>query len=136
MTTEWSDWSACSSTCGNGLRKRSRQYKDPKSAMMASCNEIIDDQEMCLSENGECESESAENANEISDMCLMLSQWSSFSPCSTSCGKGFTVRVRSYLKSELKDRCNAKLEERKSCVVNEKCVDESLMSNTERRSSV
>lgn len=69
MTTEWSEWSVCSSSCGNGLRKRSRQYKDPKAAMMAKCNEIIDDNEMCLSENGECEDgKESEDQMNASDM--------------------------------------------------------------------
>ena len=74
MTTEWSEWSKCSSTCGNGLRKRSRQYKDPKLAM-AVCNEIIDDMEMCLSENGECESDQLETDQNMNDsemyICLI-----------------------------------------------------------------
>ena len=61
MTTEWSEWSSCSSSCGNGLRKRSRQYKEAKLAM-GHCNEIIEDTEMCLSENGECDA----NQNEES----------------------------------------------------------------------
>jgi len=61
MTTEWSEWTKCSSVCGNGLRKRSRQYKDPKQSI-GICNEIIDENEMCLSENGECETEQEESS--------------------------------------------------------------------------
>ena len=56
MTTEWTEWTKCSSNCGNGLRKRSRQFKNPKEAM-GFCTDIIDDNEMCLSENGECETD-------------------------------------------------------------------------------
>jgi hypothetical protein len=53
--------------CGNGLRKRSRQYKNPKLAMGA-CNEIIDENEMCLSENGECEGDNDEVSIDEADM--------------------------------------------------------------------
>ena len=66
MTTEYTDWSQCSSSCGNGLRKRTRQYKDPKSAM-GVCNEILEDMEMCLSENGECDSDQNEVAVDQTD---------------------------------------------------------------------
>ncbi len=67
MTTEWSEWTKCSSVCGNGLRKRSRQYKNPKLAMSA-CSEIIDENEMCLSENGECEGDNEEVSIDEADM--------------------------------------------------------------------
>ena len=67
MTTEWSEWSRCSSKCGNGLTKRIRHYKDPMAAK-GVCNEITDDNEMCLSENGECEPGQAETAMDSSDL--------------------------------------------------------------------
>ena len=55
MTTEWSEWSKCSSECGNGLRKRFRHYKDAPNALTFACNQLLEDNEMCLSENGECD---------------------------------------------------------------------------------
>ena len=67
MTTDWSEWTECSSSCGKGLRKRTRQYKDPKTAM-GVCNEIIDDNEMCLSANGECEDDQEETSIDDSDV--------------------------------------------------------------------
>ena len=57
MTTEWSEWSKCSSECGNGLRKRFRHYKDALNALTFACNQLLEDNEMCLSENGECDSD-------------------------------------------------------------------------------
>ncbi|CAF0721201.1 unnamed protein product, partial [Brachionus calyciflorus] len=132
MTTEWSEWTECSSTCGKGLRRRVRQYKDPKSAM-GFCNEIIEDNEMCLSVNGECEDDQEETSMDDSDSCLMLTAWSEWSPCSATCGKGYTMRVRNYLKKESVWKCNSKLEEKKSCIINEKCTDDSLLSDQERK---
>jgi hypothetical protein len=105
---------------------------------MASCTEIIDDMEMCLSENGECESEQAQEVEasrfDPNEMCLMVSTWSTWSPCSVPCGKGFTVRTRQYLKKELESKCNTQLIDKKSCMIKEKCLDENLMSVTERKS--
>lgn len=69
MTSDWTDWTPCSSTCGNGLRRRSRQYKDPVSARASGrCNERLEDIEMCLSENGECEDDQEETEMNQSDM--------------------------------------------------------------------
>lgn len=152
MTTEWDEWSRCSSECGNGLRKRSRQYKDPKAAM-GVCNEVLNDTEMCLSENGECDFDRAPNPSEMqaSNMfqmpfnlisnkflfllrCLLLTTWSEWSPCSKECGVGTTVRVRKYIHTNLENKCESKLREEKSCIVKEKCVDENLLSTTERKS--
>lgn len=66
MTTDWSEWSECSSTCGKGIRKRSRHYKNPDLAK-GVCNEIINDHEMCLSINGECEDNEEATSIEGSD---------------------------------------------------------------------
>ena len=67
--------------------------------------------------------------------CLMVSTWTSWSPCSVSCGKGSTVRTRSFLKPELKQKCKAQLIEHKACMIVEKCLDENLISATERTST-
>lgn len=68
MTTEWTEWSPCSSTCGNGLRRRSRQFEDASAAAGARCSERLEDIEMCLSENGECEADQEETEMQESDM--------------------------------------------------------------------
>lgn len=57
MTLEWSEWSTCSSNCGYGIRKRIRHYKNVDSSSKHECNQNLLENEICLSENGECSSD-------------------------------------------------------------------------------
>jgi hypothetical protein len=66
MTLDWTKWSECSTTCGNGIRRRSRQYKDVKIAG-GFCNELLEDTQMCHGMAGPCES-GDDQAFNIADM--------------------------------------------------------------------
>jgi hypothetical protein len=68
----------------------------------------------------------------------MVTSWSSWSPCSVTCGTGNTVRIRQYIKPSLAEKCNTKLSETKNCKPMEskyaKCKDDSTLTIEEKKS--
>ncbi|XP_014483315.1 PREDICTED: spondin-1 [Dinoponera quadriceps] len=120
--SEWSSWTTCSSTCGQGSKTRSRifiQKQHRKKCMTASGRTRLEQTMEC--ENEPCEDEDSEEVREdmnhsedyVKDYgeradgngevmedwlqkCVNdhYTEWSMWSPCSSSCGPGIKLRSR------------------------------------------
>uniref|UniRef100_A0A8R1XSM7 Peptidase M12B domain-containing protein n=1 Tax=Onchocerca volvulus TaxID=6282 RepID=A0A8R1XSM7_ONCVO len=75
----WSDWSACSVTCGRGFKRRIRTCQHE------TCNGPFIDSSSCMIKH--CKSFSAGST-------ASWGGWGYWSPCSETCGKGIRKRVR------------------------------------------
>uniref|UniRef100_A0A6Q2ZAA6 Spondin-1 n=1 Tax=Esox lucius TaxID=8010 RepID=A0A6Q2ZAA6_ESOLU len=116
MLSPWSDWSDCSVTCGKGLRTRQRMLK---SLDLGECTEELDQVERCM--QPEC------------PMDCMVSEWTEWSECNKSCGKGHTIRTRVVeLEPQFGGEPCPETVQRKKCKIR-KCKRGSRASEEKRR---
>ncbi|XP_078359400.1 coadhesin-like [Oculina patagonica] len=101
---EWSrHWSACSLTCGLGVRTRERKCDSPKPQYGGRpCNETQKQEERHCRER-KCEPETS-----------FWSEWSDWSKCNATCGPSFTVNRRVCI-SKGKKTCRGRNEKWKPC---------------------
>lgn len=101
--TEWTVFGPCSVSCGDGIRKRTRNYINEKRAKDAGCN-------MKLVEKEDC------GAKCINDISCETTPWSEWQPCSTTCGKGYRTRTRKFKHRIARKVCsNIELVQREPC---------------------
>ena len=77
----WKDWGQCSTTCGQGAEKRSREVKVRAEHGGIPCNATGDDTRVC--ENPGC------------PVHCQWSDWADWQSCTSSCGSGKISRFRS-----------------------------------------
>lgn len=100
----WSEWSVCNAHCDQeGIQFRAR-------------NKIQEGHG-----RGKCNESSFETRNCTKPCECKFSNWSEWSPCSHSCGSGFSLRTRNVLTDN--KACNDSLEESKPCYLGCCAVD-------------
>jgi hypothetical protein len=79
-TSDWTEWSACSASCGTGTQTRTRSVTVPPEHGGAACGSL----------------EETQNCNtQACPVDCATSDWTEWSACSASCGTGTQTRTRS-----------------------------------------
>lgn len=88
----WLHWSGCSVTCGKGVKTRERKFKNRLAAKTCSVGKH---KPTILQQNTECEGKGVcdEKLTHDQERCSHIF-WTDWSPCSSTCGKGFKERYR------------------------------------------
>uniref|UniRef100_A0A672QGV4 Spondin-1 n=1 Tax=Sinocyclocheilus grahami TaxID=75366 RepID=A0A672QGV4_SINGR len=117
MLSPWSDWGECSVSCGVGMRSRQRMLKTPVEPSL--CSDELEQVEKCMLP--ECPTD------------CMLSEWSEWSECNKSCGKGHMIRSRMVkLEPQFGGMPCPETVQRKKCKIR-KCMRGSRTSDKKKR---
>ncbi|KAM8869520.1 adhesion G protein-coupled receptor B1-like isoform 2-T2 [Spinachia spinachia] len=98
---EWSAWSVCSATCGEGWQSRTRFCVS--SSYSTQCSGPLREQRPC-------------NNSAVCPVHGAWDEWSPWSLCSSTCGRGFRARTRSCAPPQFGgDACDGPAQQTKFC---------------------
>ncbi|KAI9582876.1 spondin-1 [Glossina fuscipes] len=119
QTTHWSAWSECSASCGIGITMRTRAFINHLGRKRCPHISIVEKQK-CM--QPDCVFEQIE----LPDPMCPTTQWSDWSPCTATCGRGVTIRTRLLLLEDetIKENCTKRLDlnQQKECSVSQDCT--------------
>ncbi|KAL1505585.1 hypothetical protein ABEB36_005116 [Hypothenemus hampei] len=125
-TTDWSDWSSCSVTCGRGVKYKQRKYKLDESKYV--CHKKLTERATCEATQKYCSQTRRREEEEEDPMCE-LGPWSPWSSCSVTCGKGTKTRDRKFKNRYAAKKCAHGrtrpfiLQQNLECWIDTKCED-------------
>lgn len=100
---DWTSWGACSTSCGGGVKLRTRSVQDDAVGGGRQCEGASRDEEACSLKAcpQDCE----------------LGDWSAWTTCSVSCGNGTSLRERKIVSREAEGGkpCSGALEQENPC---------------------
>ncbi|XP_045480553.1 spondin-1-like isoform X2 [Harmonia axyridis] len=109
-TTEWSDWSPCSVTCGKGMKYQERQFVNPEDE--EECKDIKDLRKVEHCNLGKC-------FLPTNDTRCELTEWGEWSSCSATCGNGTRTHDKKFKNPEFAELCElndpSHLQENEEC---------------------
>ncbi|XP_076544630.1 spondin-1 isoform X2 [Osmia lignaria lignaria] len=103
--TEWGSWSACSVECGRGSKLRQRHYQDEAAATMNKCNTILTDRATCYGKSPHCKG--GRFAHLLDTEKCALTEWTSWSSCTATCGPGHKTRSRNFREKKHRKECKS-----------------------------
>ncbi|KYQ47437.1 Spondin-1 [Trachymyrmex zeteki] len=105
--SSWDEWGECSVSCGKGIKLRQRRFRNEAAAFANKCSTSLTDRRACYnSQNPYCVNNGRYDGLLDSEMCK-LTQWNSWSPCSSSCSDGIKTRFRNFREKKYRKQCRA-----------------------------
>ncbi|KAK9875790.1 hypothetical protein WA026_009580 [Henosepilachna vigintioctopunctata] len=118
-TSPWESWSSCSVTCGLGFKMRVKHFLN-KMGRKKCLHIPTVEKEKCMMPA--CTGEAAKP--DSPDSMCPTTEWSDWSPCSVSCGKGVRVRTRLLLvEPSLQKNCTSRIKmmQQANCIETPDC---------------